>query len=311
MRKLRWDRNRVFRKKPGFFGFRNPVFSPKPGFLGCLGLVLILLLAGCGGKSPTLADVFPGADAVPGWTPAGDAATFDRDTIFDLVDGQADAFFVYGFEQVAVRKYQNAQGAGLSVEVWQLATPADAYGLFTSGIAGTPVAIGNDGDGDPGWRIIFWKNRYYVQVYTRQELADADLQGLARAVAAALPAGGERPGLVSRLPAEGLVERGFIFFHEEISIQSEVWLGGENILGLSPQTNGVLARYDLGGTPARLLLIEYPDTQAASARLTALNDSEVSGLVTANTRDNLLGAVFGEVEEGTASALLAKALGGS
>jgi hypothetical protein len=278
-------------------------------------LLLALLLAGCGGKTPTLADVFPGADAVPGWTPAGDAATFDRDTVFDLVDGQADAFFVYGFEQVAVQKYQNAQGAELRVEVWQLATPADAYGLFTSGIAGTPVAIGNDGDGDPGWRIIFWKNRYYVQVYTRQELADADLQGLARAVAAALPAGGERPGLVSRLPAEGLVERGFIFFHEEISIQSEVWLGGENILGLSPQTNGLLARYDLGGTIARLLLIEYPDTgttsaaQAASAGLAALNGSEVSGLITADARANLLGAVFGEVDEGTGNTLLTEALG--
>jgi len=303
VRKLRWD--------------RNWVFSQKPGFLGCLSLLLGSLLVGCQSQSPSLTSVFPSVDAVPGWTPAGAAVTFNRDTIFDLVDGQADAFFVYGFEQVAVRKYQNAQGANLSVEVWQLATPADAYGLFTSGIAGTPVAIGNDGDGDPGWRIVFWKNRYYVQVYARQELPDADLQGLARAVAAALPAGGERPALVSRLPAEGLVERGFIFFHEEISIQSEVWLGGENILGLSPQTNGVLARYDLGGTVARLLLIEYPDTvaasaaQAASAGLTALNGSGVSGLVTANASGNLLGAVFGEVDEGTASALLAKALGGS
>ena len=278
-------------------------------------MLLALLVAGCGGKTPGLADVFPGVDAVPGWTPADAAATFNRDTIFDLVDGQADAFFVYGFEQVAVQKYQNAQGAELRVEVWQLATPADAYGLFTSGIAGTPVAIGNDGDGDPGWRIIFWKNRYYVQVYTRQELPDADLQGLARAVAAALPAGGERPELVSRLPAEGLVERGFIFFHEEISIQSEVWLGGENILGLSPQTNGVLARYDLGGTIARLLLIEYPDTvpasagQAASAGLTALNGSGVSGLVAADARANLLGAVFGEMDEGTGNTLLTEALG--
>ena len=297
MRKLRWDRNRVF--------------SQKPGFLGCLSLLLGSLLVGCQSQSPSLASVFPSVDAVPGWTPAGAAATFNRDTIYDLVDGQADAFFVYGFEQVAVLKYQNAQGAGLSVEVWQLATPADAYGLFTSGIAGTPVAIGNDGDGDPGWRIIFWQERYYVQVYTRQELADADLQGLARAVAAALPAGGERPALVSRLPAEGLVERGFIFFHEEISIQSEVWLGGENILGLSPQTNGVLARYDLGGTPARLLLIEYPDPGAASAGLAALEGSGVTGLVTAAARGPLLAAVFGDVDEGTASALLAKALGDS
>jgi len=272
-------------------------------------LVLALMVSGCGRKAASLADVFPGGDAFPDWTPTGDVEVFDRENIFDLVDGQAEAFFAYGFEQVAVRRYENTEGAVLHIEVWQLATPADAYGLFTASTAGEPAAIGNDGDADPGRRLAFWQDRYTVHVRARQELPDADLWGFAQAVSAALPEGGERPALVERLPPDGLVERNAIFFHEEISIQDELWLGGENMLGLGPETDGVLARYDVGSGVARLLLVQYPNAEAASAGLAALEGTRVSSLVTAGARGNLLGAVFGETDEAAAGTLLTGALG--
>lgn len=272
-------------------------------------LLALLLHVGCGSKPASLTDFLPEASAVSGWTPTGETRVYNHDNLYDMVDGQADAFFVYGFEQVATQRYENAAGAILQVAIWQLATPADAYGLFTSGLAGEPVAIGNEGDADPGRRIAFWQDHYWVQVYGRQQLPDADLQAFAKAIAAALPAGGERPALVSRLPQEGLIERGFIFFHEEISIQNDIWLGGENILGLSAQTNGVLARYDLDGTLAHLLLLQYPEAKAASTGLAALKAGQVEGVVAAGTRDNLLGAVFGQLDQTAANGLLAKALG--
>jgi hypothetical protein len=256
-----------------------------------------------------LADIFPDVDGLPGWTPIGAGEVFDHENLYDLVDGQAEAFFAYGFEQVAVRRYESTEGAVLSVGVWQLTAAADAYGLFTASIAGTPVAIGNDGDADPGRRLTFWQDRYYVRVRARQELDDADLRVFAEAVSAALPAGGDRPALVGRLPSDGLVERSAIFFHEEISIQNELWLGGANLLRLGSETDGVLARYDAGGVIARLLLVQYPDARAASAGLTALESGQVSGVVVVDARGDLLGAVFGEVDEATASALLAEAMG--
>jgi hypothetical protein len=288
-------------------------------------LLMAFLLVGCGSRNVALTDFFPPAGAIPGWTLAEEARVYNRDNLFDMVDGQADGFFVYGFEQVATQRYQNADGTILEVALWQLATPADAFGLFTYGLAGQPASIcpsissagqtpatGSgrcyEGDADPGRRLAFWQDRYEVQVYGRRQVLDADLQAFAQAVSALLPQGGERPELVSRLPQEGLVERGFIFFHEEISIQNEIWLGGENILGLSGQTNALLARYDLSGSTARLLLIEYPDPKAASTGLAALQAGGADGLVVANARDNLLGAVFGQVDPAAANDLLAKAL---
>jgi hypothetical protein len=275
-----------------------------------LSLTILLFLIACGGQTITPANFLPQTGAVPNWTLAEEARVYNHDNLFDMVDGQADAFFVYGFEQVATQRYQNAAGKILEVALWQLATPGDAYGLFTSGLAGQPIAIGNDGDMDPGSRIAFWQDRYYVQVYGRQQVLDADLQVFARALAASLPQGGERPALVSRLPQANLIERGFIFFHEEISIQNEVWLGGDNILGLSAQTNGILARYDLDGTRVHLLLIQYPEANAASTGLAVLRSAgQVEGLIAADGHDNLLGAVFGQVNSTQANNLLAKALG--
>jgi hypothetical protein len=258
--------------------------------------------------SSPLTGAFPGADAVAGWMPDGEIETYDSETIFDLVDGQADFFFAYGFEQVAVQWYKNAEDVVLDVQIWQMIDDEGAYGLFSAGVAGEPVDVGNEGDVDPGRRLAFWQDRYVAQIFARKEIPDADLRSFAGAISAALPAGGERPALVDRLPADGMVPRSGIFFHAELSIQNEVWLGGENILGLSPDTDGVLARYEIDGATVHLLLVEYPDAEAAGAAVEALERGGIERLVTAGTRNHLLGAVFGEADEAAASALLEKAL---
>jgi hypothetical protein len=189
-----------------------------------------------------------------------------------------------------------------------MATPADAYGLFTTYRAGVPVSVGNEGDADPGRRLDLWQDRYFVRVFARQPLPEADLRAFADAVVGVLPSGGEPPALVDRLPQDGLVAHSAVFFRLEISIQSYLWLGGENLLGLGPKTEGVLAQYDVGGQTAQLLLVQYLDAASASAGLEALQGGQVGGMVAAQARENLLGAVFGAVDEASANELMTVAL---
>ncbi len=288
--------------------YNTPQVRRSCGILASI-LLLALVAAGCGGNtSPSLTSIFPGANVAGGWQPSDEVRTYNNETIFDLVDGQADAFFAYGFEQVAVRSYRNAAGTTLRVEAWQLATPADAYGLFTANRSGTPAAVGNGADTDPGRRLAFWKNRYFVSATATGDVPDADLTAFVQAIASALPAGGEQPAVVDKLPVDRLAEGSVIFFRQELSIQDRLWLGGENILGLSHDTAGVLAKYDVGGSPVQLLLVQYPDAKAAAAALAALKSGQVDGFVTANVNNNLLGAVFGKVDAAPANALLEQAL---
>lgn len=297
----------------------QPVFGCRPA-LGTL--LLALLLAGCTAQHASAPDfseeaqdrsldfqeIFPVADELPGWTPTDSPEVFSRENLYDLVDGQAESYFAYGFQEAAVQSYENSEGTVLRVTIWKLATPADAYGLYTAGMSGRPVAVGNNGNIDEGRHLAVWQDRFYVDLFALPELESAqDLEDLGRVMAAKLPAGGERPSLVDLLPAEGLVPRSSIFFHEEISIQSNLWLGGENLLGLGPATDGVLARYDVGGAPVQLLLVQYPDADSAAAALATLLDDGLEQLVAADVQDNLLGAVFGKVDVAAAERLLAEA----
>lgn len=273
-------------------------------------LLCAICLVGCGGtgtpvaKDVTLTEVFP---TIEGWTPESDVQTYNEETLYDMVDGQADAFFAYNFEQVAVQSY-TGKDTVLRIEIWQLATPADAYGLFTRNRSGEPANIGNEGDTDPGRRLAFWQDHYYVQVRGRQALADATLRAFAEAVATALPTGGETPTLLAKLPSTGLTSRSTIFFRREISVQDEIWLGGENILGLTADTEGVLAHYTVNDAPAMLLLVQYSDANAASAGLAALTAAQVDDLIATDANGMLLAAVFGEVNSTAAANLLSAAL---
>ncbi|HEX2994218.1 MAG TPA: hypothetical protein VHP14_05320, partial [Anaerolineales bacterium] len=105
-----------------------------------------------------------------------------------------------------------------------------------------------------------------------------------------------------------LVDGSALFFHEEISIQMEIWLGGENILGLSQDTNGIVARYTWGDQKARLLLIEYPNANDAAQGLKALQGSEIKDIAASKASGTLLAAVIGKVDADKAQALLKETL---
>jgi hypothetical protein len=278
-------------------------------------LFLSLVVPGCTTSQPTatlapldLIGIFPAANTIPGWELSQEGETYNSDNLFSLVDGQADSFFVYGFEEVAVQRYQNEAGILLTAEIWQLATHADAYGLFSAAQTGSPVTIGNAGDSDPGRRLAFWQNRYFVSLHAVEPVPDETLHAFAQAIAGMLPMGGEPPDIVGRLPTSGLVEGRSIFFHEEMSIQVDVWLGGENLLGLSQETNGVVGHYKIGDAAPLLMLIEFPTSSQAAEGLKALQSGSVSGLAASDALGNLLGAVFGEVDAAQAQTLLQEAL---
>jgi hypothetical protein len=257
---------------------------------------------------PPLDAFFPASGSILGYTAPQGPRTFVHSNLTDFVDGQADTYFVYNFQQVAVGNYMDTAGRVLHVEIWQFADPADAYGVYTISRSVITAAIGNDGSTTPERRIAFWQDRYYVHVSVTEKQAQSDLEAFAKAVAAKLPTGGDHPALLQRLPADGLVANDAVYFHEEITIQNEIFLGGTNKLGLSPKTNGLLAHYTLAGQNASLMLIEYPDAQSAAAGLQGLQSAQVDKLVASQANNNLLGAVVGTVDAATAKTLLDQAL---
>lgn len=270
-------------------------------------LGLLLLIAGCRGAESTQAMGLPAPEAVVPWEAMGQAASYDSETLYDLVNGQADAYFAYGFEQVTVQRYRHANSEEemlLDVEIWRLASPEDAYGLFTAYRAGEPARLGNDGDRDPGRRLAFWQSRFYVRVRALQETPSNDIETFGQAVEDQLPRGGQRPAAIAILPEAGLLDESLLFFHQEMSIQERLWLGGENVLLLGPETDGVLARYERGDGVGELLLVLYPDEDRGYEAGKQLWAMQPERLINYAVDDGVLVAAFGGLSEPSGHALV-------
>jgi hypothetical protein len=269
--------------------------------------------AGCapGTAAVPPAGALPGDNGIPGWSMSGKTQTYNRQTLFDYIDGSSEYFFTYSFEEVAVVRFVKSDQAQLNAEVWQLAVPEDAYGLFTGRTGGELIPIGaaNEASLESGSRLLFWQDRYYVSLTSIKAATDDDLRRFAEYISKRLPSGGSPPELVGRLPAEGLLSDSVKFFHMELAIQDRLWLGGENLLGLSAETEAVFTEYRNGGQEWQMLLVQYPDAAGAESGRQALENGAAENLILADANGPLLAAVFGQTASSAAEASLAKALG--
>lgn len=211
---------------------------------------------------------------------------YSRENLFDYMDGEAEMYFVYGFEEMRMQEYASQEGGPFRVEIYRVDTDENAYGLFTYYRGGQFLDVWNEGDLVLGGRLSFWQDRYFVRVFPIKKVGEEILQAFARYVADELPSGGAPPELVSRrLPPEKLVPRSEKFFHEKLALDNIIWTVNENVLSLSPETDGLAATYDYGGAKVWLLIVAYPGAEAATGALNGLKTAGAETLTAAERWD--------------------------
>ena len=239
-------------------------------------LVLLSLAAGCLAlflsQESRAQDLASLGAAVPrrvaGFAAEGPDATYDRKTIFDYIDGGAEVYLAYDMRGCLSRRYVASGEPAVVLDLFDMGTSGEAFGVFTLDRDGEPLDVGEDGLGREGW-IRFWKGRFFVSIYTERETAGAREAALrlARAIEAVIREKGERPKILGRLPKGGLQKQSIRYLHSHILLETHARLSDENVLGLGPDTEVALASYVREGKRARLLLVSYPDeARAAAAR---------------------------------------------
>jgi len=221
---------------------------------------------------------------VKSWVVEGEDRFFDDKTIFDYIDGSGEVYRAYNLRECLSRVYSKEGGQFIVLDVFDMGTPADAFGVFTHDTDGEAVAIGQDGRWRPGW-LNFWKDRYFVSITVQEEnpqAFEAALE-LGRQVGARILQEGARPKLLERLPQRGLQAGTIRFLHHPIVLNYHFYLSDENILELSPATDAVLATYHRAAGSARLLLVQYPHADAArraaeNIRRHYLPDADADGI---------------------------------
>jgi hypothetical protein len=202
------------------------------------------------------------------WTRHDSAVTYDRETIFDYINGAGEVYRSYAFNQVAVAVYSSSVAPDITVELFDMGNAADAYGVFSYAREQEEPGIGG-GYEHKGRVLCFWQDRFYVCVSSEESTTRSEgvLVDFARTVSQHLPPASDPPDLVALLPAEGRVPFSERFFHLHQSLNYHYYLARDNLLNLSTETDAALARYDPGAT--YLLVVRYESERAAVAALSS------------------------------------------
>lgn len=201
---------------------------------------------------------------VNGWIAASEVDTYDRKTLFDYIDGGAELYLAYRFNKVEVYTYKKGGGPDIIMDIYDMGTPEDAFGVFTAEREGDDVGIGQGSEYAAGL-LRFFKERFFISIVTYEETSQSKkaVFWLARAISDAIRSSGGRPKILSYLPPKGLIERSIRFFHSHIILNHYYYIADENILKLDMNTEAVLARYALDGEKLYLLIVRYPTTEHA------------------------------------------------
>jgi hypothetical protein len=205
---------------------------------------------------------------VMGWKAEPGDRLFDSKTIFDYINGAGEVYRAYNLQLCLSRRYVISNGPVMILDIFDMGSSQDAFGVFTHDREGKPLDIGQGSRYRPGW-LSLWKGRFFISVYVESETPDTEkaVIGLGKSVAALIPEKGPRPRILSRLPANGLMENSVRYLHHPIILNYHFYLADENILNIGPDTDAVLATYRKRGQGAWLLLVMYPVDHQGKAAL--------------------------------------------
>jgi ferredoxin len=223
-------------------------------------------------------DFFP--ETVGEWRRAKDPVEHvGRQGLFDYIDGGAEPYLTYGFKQVVNAPYVSAAKADttLSVDVWELGSPADAYGVFSKDHPGGPPLDLGDGAAAGEGQLCIWRDRYFIRVEQRGGKPDPEaMRKIGQAVVDKVPAPkAAPPAIVVLLPSKGQVPGSVKFFHSKLMLDN-IYLTDEiieeNIFSLEDDTQAAAANYQQVGAeaPFVLMVIQYPSTDRPLAAQKAL-----------------------------------------
>ena len=244
-----------------------------------------------------------------------DEAFYNRETLYDYINGGAELYLSYGFQGLISNIYRQGKQPDIIIDLFDMGTSHNAFGIFTHSREEISDDFGQGSQYTAGL-LLFWKDRYYISILASPETTESRIAvyDLAKQIDSQIGKTGELPGLLSRLPVEKLVEVSVRYFTHHIWQNSYYFITEENIFNMGEQTDAVLAKYrDLG----ILLLIEYPSQKAAKIALENFHQSYLpeapeGGIIQiedgswtfAKVTDRLLKAVFNAPSENAVQTLI-------
>ena len=205
---------------------------------------------------------------IQGWKVWGKDESYDRQTIFDYIDGGGEVYRSYNFRALLVRHLHDESMPEIVVDFFDMGLPADAFGVFTHDLDGEKVDVGQEGVYKSGL-LSFWQDRFFVSIYCEEETAEIrnGIFETGRTIARAIGSAGQKPDIVALVPL-GRFDGDVRYFHTHPILNYHFYVSNENILLLDAKTEAVLARPAQKGAKERLLILRYAGEEKTEAART-------------------------------------------
>jgi hypothetical protein len=186
---------------------------------------------------------------VTGWKQSVEIQTFTPKTLFEYINGAADLYIMYDFQELKVAEYKNEIKASVIVEVYRHKTPTHAFGIYSQERLSNANIIDIGAQGYIEKNVLnFLTGPYYVKINSYNTGAEDKeiLLGFAKKVSENLGERGALPSILFSFPPEGRKNNSEKF----INI---------NFLGYSFLHSAFTADYELSGKKFKLFVIEGAD----------------------------------------------------
>jgi hypothetical protein len=206
-----------------------------------------------------MASFLPQPGELKGWEPVGTPQHMIGEDLFLLINGGAEIYYEYGFKQVIAQGFKNKNGKSFNLEIYEMQTPAAAYGIYTfkTGDEGIPLDVGNEGLLED-YYLNFWKGNVCVTVIgfdSEKETIEGIIEA-AKVVGTKINTMGQKPALIHMLPENyksRLKPNGVTYLKGNLALFNQYEFDTKNIFGLK---QGVIGDYG----DFKLFVFQYSDT---------------------------------------------------
>jgi hypothetical protein len=218
-------------------------------------------------EAQKLAALLPDDNAAAGWTRGPEVRSFSPDNLYEFIDGAADNFLIYGFQQVVTAEYNNPQKAQAVLEIYQMQDPRNAFGVYASECNAESEfkKIGAEGYVG-GTALNFWAGPYYVKITVFQESADLKQVMIALAEGVA-----KKIGSTDAVPAE------IDSFPSADQVKHSVRFLAKDVLGQIYLKEGFEAKYKKGANESKIVIALPGDEAAAKEALAKYKQYTATG----------------------------------
>ena len=183
---------------------------------------------------------------IKGWKQSGEIQTFIPKTLFEYINGAADLYLMYDFQELKVAEYLNEKKASVIIDIYRHKTPTHSFGIYSQERHPKANFINVGAQGYIEEEILnFMAGPYYVKItgYKIESGGREVLISFAKKVLENLGEKGTLPTLLNSFPRDGKVKNSEKFINK-------------NFLGYAFLHSAFTADYELSGRKFKLFVIE-------------------------------------------------------